>query len=72
MIMLLPNMFFLIALFAFGIGRVNEDNTYYVTFRQIAAMNQVILSGYLLCYHFCPSNLTVIEPQKMRRRVVHE
>ncbi len=70
-LILLPNMLFFIALFAFGMGRANEDNTYYATFRQIAAMIQVILSGYLLCYHFCPGNLTVIE-QKARRRIVHE
>ncbi len=64
---LLPNVLFFIALFAFGFGRVNEDNTYFVTFRQIASMIQVILSGYLLCYHFCPRNLATVPSKKKRR-----
>lgn len=69
---LLPNVLFFIALFAFGFGRSNEDNTYFVTFRQIASMIQVILSGYLLCYHFCPGNISEVLSQKKRRRSGHE
>lgn len=37
-----------------GIGRANADNTYYVSLRQCAAMIQLILCGWLLCYPFCP------------------
>ena len=69
---LLPNVLFFIALFAFGFGRVNEDNTYFVTFRQIACMIQVILSGYLLCYHFCPGNISTVLSRKKHRRAVNE
>ncbi|MDO5376860.1 MAG: prolipoprotein diacylglyceryl transferase [Clostridia bacterium] len=43
------------ALLVLGIGRANEDNTYYVTLRQCAAMLQLILCGWLLCYPFCPN-----------------
>ena len=35
-------------------GRANADNNYYVTLRQCAAMIQLILCGWLLCYPFCP------------------
>lgn len=42
-------------LLVMGIGRANEDNTYYVTLRQCAAMLQLILCGWLLCYPFCPN-----------------
>ena len=69
---LLPNVLFFIALFAFGFGRVNEDNTYFVTFRQIACMIQVILSGYLLCYHFCPGNISTVLSRKKHKRAVNE
>ena len=43
-------------LLLFGMGRANEDNTYYVSLRQCAAMIQLILCGWLLCYPFCPMN----------------
>lgn len=44
----------IVALLIAGVGRANEDNTYYVTLRQCAAMIQLILCGWLLCYPFCP------------------
>ena len=34
--------------------QANADNTYYVSLRQCAAMLQLILCGWLLCYRFCP------------------
>ena len=37
-----------------GLSRANADNTYYVSLRQCAAMIQLILCGWLLCYPFCP------------------
>lgn len=45
----------LLILLIAGIGRSNADNTYYVTLRQCAAMLQMILCGWLLCYPLCPS-----------------
>ncbi|HIS95021.1 MAG TPA: prolipoprotein diacylglyceryl transferase [Candidatus Ventricola gallistercoris] len=45
---------FIVGLLFGGIGRANADNTYYVTLRQCAAMIQMILCGWLLCYPFCP------------------
>lgn len=47
---------FIAGLLVFGAGRINEDNTYYVSLRQCAAMIQLILCGWLLCYPFCPLN----------------
>ena len=44
----------IVALLVAGAGRSNADNTYYVTLRQCAAMIQLILCGWLLCYPFCP------------------
>lgn len=44
----------IVVLLIAGIGRANEDNTYYVTLRQCVAMLQLILCGWLLCYPFCP------------------
>ncbi len=44
----------IVGLLIAGIGRANADNTYYVTLRQCAAMIQLILCGWLLCYPFCP------------------
>ena len=32
----------------YGIGRANQDNTYFVSWRQIAAMTQICAAGYLL------------------------
>ena len=46
----------IVLLLVFGLGRANEDNTYYVSLRQCAAMIQMILCGWLLCYPFCPMN----------------
>ena len=37
-----------------GVGRANADNTYYVSLRQCAAMIQLMLCGWLLCYPLCP------------------
>jgi len=37
-----------------GFSRANADNTYYVSLRQCAAMIQLILCGWLLCYPLCP------------------
>lgn len=45
---------FIIGLLVAGITRSNADNTYYVSLRQCAAMIQLILCGWLLCYAFCP------------------
>ena len=45
---------FIIGLLIAGISRSNLDNTYYVTLRQCAAMIQLILCGWLLCYPFFP------------------
>ena len=45
---------FIVGLLIAGMGRANEDNTYYVSLRQCAAMLQLILCGWLLCYRFCP------------------
>ena len=44
----------IVGLLIAGLGRANADNTYYVTLRQCAAMIQLILCGWLLCYPFCP------------------
>ena len=46
----------LAALLAAGLPRANADNTYYVSLRQIAAMLQLILCGWLLCYPLCPES----------------
>lgn len=51
---LILNAIFLAGLLLAGIGRSNADNTYYVSLRQCAAMIQLILCGWLLCYPFCP------------------
>ena len=47
---------FILLLLLFGMNRANEDNTYYVSLRQCAAMIQLILCGWLLCYPFCAMN----------------
>ena len=47
---------FIAFLLIIGVQRANEDNTYYVTLKQSAAMIQLILCGWLLCYPFCPAN----------------
>lgn len=51
---LLINGFIVLAVLIGGLGRGNEDNTYYVSLRQCAAMLQMIVCGWLLCYPFCP------------------
>ena len=51
---LLADGLFLAGLLIAGMGRANEDNTYYVTLRQCAAMIQLILCGWLLCYPLYP------------------
>ena len=53
------NAVFIIGLLIAGVGRANADNTYYVSMRQSAAMLQMILCGWLLCYSFCPENKKV-------------
>lgn len=55
------NAVFIIGLLIAGIGRANADNTYYVSLRQSAAMLQMILCGWLLCYPFCPETKKVSE-----------
>ena len=45
---------FIVVLLIIGLSRSNADNTYYVSLRQSAAMIQLILCGWLLCYPFCP------------------
>ncbi|MDD7176294.1 MAG: prolipoprotein diacylglyceryl transferase [Clostridiales bacterium] len=52
---LLLDAVFIVGLLIAGIGRANADNTYYVSLRQCAAMLQLILCGWLLCYRFCPN-----------------
>ena len=52
---------FIVSLLFFGMNRVNEDNTYYVSLRQSAAMLQLVLCGWLLCYPFCPLSEEVEE-----------
>ena len=49
------NALFIVGLLIAGISRSNSDNTYYVTLRQCAAMIQLILCGWLLCYPFFPA-----------------
>ena len=56
---LLLNALLLAGLLLAGIGRSNADNTYYVTLRQCAAMIQLVLCGWLLCYPFCPATTKV-------------
>ena len=56
---LMLNSLFLAGLLIAGIGRSNADNTYYVSLRQCAAMIQLILCGWLLCYPFCPATRKV-------------
>ena len=51
---LLLNGLFIAGLLIAGSSRSNADNTYYVSLRQCAAMIQLILCGWLLCYPFCP------------------
>ena len=51
---LLLNGLLVICLLIAGITRANADNTYYVSLRQCAAMIQLILCGWLLCYPMCP------------------
>ena len=41
-----------LCLFLFGLNRANSDNTYYISFRQIAAMLQLCLCGWLLYFPF--------------------
>ena len=53
---LLADAAFIVFLLIFGLNRVNEDNTYYVSLRQCAAMLQLVVCGWLLCYPFCPLN----------------
>ena len=55
------NAVFIIGLLIAGVGRANADNTYYVSMRQSAAMLQMILCGWLLCYPFCPETKKVSE-----------
>lgn len=52
---LLLNAVFIVGLLIAGLSRSNADNTYYVTLRQCAAMIQLNLCGWLLCYPFCPN-----------------
>jgi len=54
---LMINSVLIIALLVAGLSRANADNTYYVTLRQCAAMVQMILCGWLLCYPFCPETI---------------
>lgn len=56
---LLINAAALIILLLAGITRANADNTYYVSLRQCAAMVQLVLCGWLLCYPFCPATTKV-------------
>lgn len=51
---LILNAVFVLGLLIAGFSRANADNTYYVSLRQCAAMIQLILCGWLLCYPFCP------------------
>ena len=51
--LLLDALFIGVLLFV-GLDRANEDNTYYVTLRQCAAMIQLILCGWMLCYPLYP------------------
>lgn len=51
---LLADGLFIIGLLFAGIGRANADNTYYVSLRQCAAMLQLILCGWMLCYPLYP------------------
>ncbi|MBP3645230.1 MAG: prolipoprotein diacylglyceryl transferase [Clostridia bacterium] len=51
---LLINAAYIAVLLIAGFGRANEDNTYYVSLRQSAAMLQMIICGWLLCYPLCP------------------
>ena len=51
---LIVNAVFIVGILIAGISRANADNTYYVSIRQCAAMIQMILCGWLLCYPFCP------------------
>lgn len=48
---------FIFVLLIAGVSRANADNTYYVSLRQCAAMVQLILCGWLLCYPFCPESI---------------
>ncbi len=56
---LLLNAVFIAGLLIAGVCRANADNTYYVSLRQCAAMIQLILCGWLLCYPFCPDTKKV-------------
>jgi len=51
---LMVNAVLIVGLLIAGFSRANADNTYYVSLRQCAAMIQLILCGWLLCYPFCP------------------
>lgn len=53
---LLADGLFIAGLLIAGIGRANADNTYYVSLRQCAAMIQLILCGWLLCYPLYPQS----------------
>ena len=41
-----------LVVFLLGVGKANDDNTYLVTARQLCAMTQLCLDGWLLCYPF--------------------
>ena len=56
---LILNALFIVGLLFAGISRANADNTYYVSLRQCAAMLQLVLCGWLLCYSFCPATRKV-------------
>lgn len=51
---LIVNVLFILGILIAGFSRDNADNTYYVSLRQCAAMIQLILCGWLLCYPLCP------------------
>ena len=53
---LIASSLLLAALLVAGLPRANADNTYYVSMRQIAAMLQLTLCGWLLCYPLCPES----------------
>ena len=53
---LIASSLLLAALLAAGLPRANADNTYYVSMRQIGAMLQLTLCGWLLCYPLCPES----------------
>lgn len=54
---LLADGLFIVGLLVAGMGRANADNTYYVSMRQCAAMIQLILCGWMLCYPLFPKSV---------------